>query len=155
MVRRGRYEADCGRRGHYVIDVGAASGQHHKENDYQSNIIHLALSSNHYSDGAVSGRIGRFAPILGPPEEANNQLDKSTPNRSVLLILKKTSYHCLWVCRRSRHRNTALSVVYRLANNGDVAPARRVALKIGRRPRCSSVTYRFRYAPSRLAGGPF
>jgi hypothetical protein len=30
-----------------------------------------------------------------------------------------------------------------------------VALKMGRRLRCSSVTYRFRYAPSsRLAGGP-
>jgi hypothetical protein len=29
-------------------------------------------------------------------------------------------------------------------------------LKTDRRPRCSSVTYRFRYAPSsRLAGGPF
>jgi uncharacterized membrane protein YdcZ (DUF606 family) len=38
----------------------------------------------------------------------------------------------------------------------------RVPLKMGRRLRCSSVTYRFRYAPSyrqsgsdRLAGGPF
>jgi hypothetical protein len=29
-------------------------------------------------------------------------------------------------------------------------------LKMGRRLRCSSVTYQFRYAPSsRLAGGPF
>jgi hypothetical protein len=29
-------------------------------------------------------------------------------------------------------------------------------MKMGRRLRCSSVTYRFRYAPSsRLAGGPF
>ena len=35
-------------------------------------------------------------------------------------------------------------------------PAQRVAMKMGRRPRCSSVTYRFRYAPSsRLADGPF
>ncbi len=48
------------------------------------------------------------------------------------------------------------AVVYRLAYNGDVAAAHRVALKMGRRLRCSSVTYRFRYAPSsRLAGGPF
>jgi hypothetical protein len=46
--------------------------------------------------------------------------------------------------------------------NGQPAAARRVALKMGRRLRCSSVTYRFRYAPSfrqsgsdRLAGGPF
>src|SRR5271165_3930664 len=40
--------------------------------------------------------------------------------------------------------------------NSQPAAARRVALKMGRRPRCSSVTYRFRYAPSsRLAGGPF
>jgi hypothetical protein len=81
-----------------------------------------------------------------------------------------------------------IKLVYRLANNDDVAggqlavfqgaseapisvsygsseqrgktanwpPARRVALKMGRRPRCSSVTYRFRYAlSSRLADGPF
>ena len=47
-------------------------------------------------------------------------------------------------------------LVYCLANNDDVAPARRVALKMGRRPRCSSVTYRFRYAPSsRLAEAHF
>jgi hypothetical protein len=40
--------------------------------------------------------------------------------------------------------------------NSQLAAAQRVALKMGRRPRCSSVTYRFRYAPSsRLAGGPF
>src|SRR6266404_3590367 len=32
--------------------------------------------------------------------------------------------------------------------NSQLAAARRVALKMGRRPRCSSVTYRFRYAPS-------
>src|SRR3984893_19448683 len=40
--------------------------------------------------------------------------------------------------------------------NSQLAAARRVALKMGRRPRCSSGTYRLRYAPSsRLAGGPF
>src|ERR1700730_7573050 len=32
--------------------------------------------------------------------------------------------------------------------NSQPAAARRVALKMGRRPRCSSVTYQFRYAPS-------
>jgi hypothetical protein len=40
--------------------------------------------------------------------------------------------------------------------NSQLAAAQRVALEMGRRLRCSSVTYRFRYAPSsRLAGGPF
>jgi hypothetical protein len=40
--------------------------------------------------------------------------------------------------------------------NSQLAAARRVALKMGWRLRCSSVTYRFRYAPSsRLADGPF
>ena len=46
--------------------------------------------------------------------------------------------------------------------NGQLAAARRVALKMGRRLRCSSVTYGFSYVPSncqsgsdRLAGGPF
>src|ERR1700724_1282148 len=46
--------------------------------------------------------------------------------------------------------------------NSQPDAARRVALKMGRRLRCSSVTYRFRYTPSfrqsgsdRLAGGPF
>src|SRR5215469_5139606 len=32
--------------------------------------------------------------------------------------------------------------------NSQLAAARRVALKMGRRLRCSSVTYRFSYAPS-------
>src|ERR1700739_3202214 len=46
--------------------------------------------------------------------------------------------------------------------NSQLATAQRVALKMGRRRRCSSVTYQFRYAPSkrpsgsdRLAAGPF
>src|ERR1700724_2232696 len=46
--------------------------------------------------------------------------------------------------------------------NNQPAAARRIAWKLGRRQRCSSVTYRFRYAPAfgpsgsdRLAGGPF
>src|SRR5882724_8915543 len=46
--------------------------------------------------------------------------------------------------------------------NSQLAAARRVALKMGRRLRCSSVTYRSRYAPSnrqsgsdRLADDPF
>jgi hypothetical protein len=40
--------------------------------------------------------------------------------------------------------------------SSQLAPARGVVLKMGRRPRCSSVTYRFRYAPSsRLADGTF
>ena len=46
--------------------------------------------------------------------------------------------------------------------NSQLAAAQRVALKMGRRLRCSSVTYRFGYALSncqsgsdRLAGGPF
>jgi hypothetical protein len=46
--------------------------------------------------------------------------------------------------------------------NSQLAAAQRLALKMGRRLRCSSVTYRFRYAPcncqsgsDRLAGGPF
>jgi hypothetical protein len=40
--------------------------------------------------------------------------------------------------------------------NGQLATARRVAMKMGRRLRCSSVTYRFRYAPSSrpAAAGP-
>jgi hypothetical protein len=37
--------------------------------------------------------------------------------------------------------------------NGQLATAQGVAMKMGRRLRCSSVTYRFGYAPSsRLAG---
>src|SRR3984893_11420444 len=40
--------------------------------------------------------------------------------------------------------------------NSQPSTARRVALKTGRRLRCSSVTYRSRYAPSsRIADGPF
>jgi hypothetical protein len=37
--------------------------------------------------------------------------------------------------------------------NSQLDAAQRVALKMGQQPRCSSVTYPFRYAPSsRLAG---
>ena len=44
----------------------------------------------------------------------------------------------------------------RRRKNSQPAAARRVALKMGRRLRCSSVMYRLRYAPSsRLADGPF
>jgi len=40
--------------------------------------------------------------------------------------------------------------------NSKLAKARRVAMKMGRRLRCSSVTYQSRYAPSsRLADSPF
>jgi hypothetical protein len=49
-----------------------------------------------------------------------------------------------------------------MPKNCQLDAARRVALKMGRRLRCSAVTYRSRYAPSygqsgsgRLVGGPF
>src|SRR6202521_4681176 len=68
-------------------------------------------------------------------------------------------------CRRSvgcfsRRERSAHIFVIRVERatrkNSQLAPAQRVAMKIGRRLRCSSVTYRIRYAPSsRLAGGPF
>src|ERR1700724_1837896 len=74
-------------------------------------------------------------------------------------------------CRRSvgcfsRRERSAHIFVIRVERatrkNSQLAPAQRVALKMGRRRRCSSVTYQFRYAPSyrqsgsdRLAGGPF
>src|ERR1700722_19714419 len=74
-------------------------------------------------------------------------------------------------CRRSvgcfsRRERSAHIFVIRVERatrkNSQLAPAQRVAMKMGRRLRCLSVTYRFRYAPSirqsgsdRLAGGPF
>jgi hypothetical protein len=60
-------------------------------------------------------------------------------------------------CRRSvgcfsRHERSAHIRVIRVERatrkNSQLAPAQRVAMKMGRRPHCSSVTYRFRYAPS-------
>src|ERR1700676_1470603 len=73
-------------------------------------------------------------------------------------------------CRRSvgcfsRRERSAHIFVIRVERatrkNSQLAPAQRVAMKMGRL-RCSSVTNRFRYAPSyrqsgsdRLAGGPF
>src|SRR5580692_9676111 len=63
--------------------------------------------------------------------------------------------------RRSAHI-FVIRVERATRKNSQLAPAQRVAMKMGRRLRCSSVTYRFRYAPSirqsgsdRLAGGPF
>jgi hypothetical protein len=56
----------------------------------------------------------------------------------------------------ARCRQLLADPVHRLICSWHMATARRVALKMGRRLRCSSVTYRFRYAPSsRLADGPF
>src|SRR5260370_26400637 len=53
----------------------------------------------------------------------------------------------------SRSEDTSTSRLIRkeraTRKNSQPAAARRVALKMGRRLRCSSVTYRFRYAPSR------
>src|SRR5271165_1501115 len=59
--------------------------------------------------------------------------------------------------RRERSAHIRIIRVERATRkNSQLAPAQRVAMKMGRRLRCSSVTYRFRYAPSsRLAGGPF
>src|SRR6202043_307939 len=60
-------------------------------------------------------------------------------------------------CRRSvgcfsRRERSAHIFVIRVERatrkNSPLAPAQRVAMKMGRRLRCSSVTYRFRYAPS-------
>jgi hypothetical protein len=63
-----------------------------------------------------------------------------------------------WLFFKARAKRPYLSLgVERVTRkNSQLAAARRVALKMGRRLRCSSVTYRLRYAPSsRLAGGPF
>jgi hypothetical protein len=65
--------------------------------------------------------------------------------------------------RRERSAHIWIDTVERATRkNSQPAAARRVALNMGRRQRCSSITYRFRYAPSncqsgsdRLAGGPF
>ena len=59
--------------------------------------------------------------------------------------------------RRERSAHIFVIPVERATRkNSQLAPAQRVAMKMDRRLRCSSVTYRFRYAPSsRLAGGPF
>jgi anti-sigma factor RsiW len=64
-------------------------------------------------------------------------------------------------CASLLQEHQEFRAVFRNAASGRKAPpqldaAQRVAFKMGRRPRCSSVTYQFRYAPSsRLAGGPF
>ena len=48
--------------------------------------------------------------------------------------------------RRSAHI-FVIRVERATRKNSQLAPAQRVAMKMGRRLRCSSVTYRFRYAP--------
>ena len=77
------------------------------------------------------------------------------------LEFRRRSVGCF--SRRERSAHICVIRVERATRkNSQLAAARRVALKMGRRLRCSSVTYRFRYAPSyrqsgsdRLAGGPF
>jgi hypothetical protein len=63
-----------------------------------------------------------------------------------------------WLFFKARAKYAFLIYTGR-ASNAEKQPTGRgpeVALKMGRRLRCSSVTYRLRYAPSsRLAGGPF
>jgi hypothetical protein len=68
---------------------------------------------------------------------------------------------CFFEAKQSAHI-FVIRVERATRENSQLAPARRVAMKMGRRLRCSSVTYRFRYAPSYrqsgsdcLAGGPF
>jgi hypothetical protein len=75
-----------------------------------------------------------------------------------------TSPQVSWLFFKARATSISRSIRKERATrkNSQLAAARRVALKMGRRLRCSSVTYRFRYAPSdrqsgsdRLADGPF
>jgi hypothetical protein len=66
----------------------------------------------------------------------------------------------LWSGRDSHKAQGAESklvkLVHRLVCSWQLAAARRVALKMGRRLCCSLVTYRLGYAPSsRLADDPF
>src|SRR5277367_6330807 len=71
------------------------------------------------------------------------------------LEFRRRSVGCFSRRERSAHIGV-IRVERATRKNSQLAAARRVALKMGRRLRCSSVTYRFRYAPSsRLAGGPF
>jgi hypothetical protein len=71
------------------------------------------------------------------------------------LGLRRRSVGCF--SRRERSAAICLITVERATQkNSQLAAARRVALKMGRLLRCSSVTYRSRYAPSsRLADDPF
>ena len=63
------------------------------------------------------------------------------------LGVRRRSVGCF--SRRERSAHICVIRVERATRkNSQLAPSRRVALKMGRRPRCSSVTYRFRYAPS-------
>ena len=77
-------------------------------------------------------------------------------------VFCRRSVGCFSRRERSAHIWSIAVDPPRRRKNSQLAPAQRVAMKMGRRLRCSSVTYRFRYAPSyrqsgsdRLAGGPF
>ena len=71
------------------------------------------------------------------------------------LELRRRSVGCFSRRERSAHI-FVIRVERATRKNSQLAAARRVALKMGRLLRCSSVTYRSRYAPSsRLADDPF
>ena len=61
-----------------------------------------------------------------------------------------TSPQASWLFFKARATSISESIRKERATqkNSQPAAARRVALKMGRRQRCSPVTYRFRYAPS-------
>ena len=54
-------------------------------------------------------------------------------------------------CAKRRGRYPLWSLTDERQALGQRRAARRVAMKMGRRPRCSPVTYRFRYAPAGAA----
>ena len=87
--------------------------------------------------------------VTDPPPGVNF---RELPSRLPSVLSPK--YEVL--CRRSvgcfsRRERSAHIFVIRVERatrkNSQLAPAQRVAMKMGRRLRCSSVTYRFRYAP--------
>ena len=73
-----------------------------------------------------------------------HHIDTSVPSLKSLEF-RRRSVGCF--SRRERSAHICVIQVERATRNSQLAAARRVALKMGRLLRCSSVTYRSRYAP--------
>src|SRR5580658_6902274 len=118
---------------------GARSAWEHEENSPVLEGRLKRCQSQRYLSLKLSSCRFRNASVLSPKYE----------------VFCRRSVGCFSRRERSAHIRV-IRVERATRKNSQLAPAQRVAMKMGRRLRCSSVTYRFRYAPSsRLAGGPF
>ena len=161
------------RHAHQISGEGSNSSNRNYALRLQKRPIFLTPSSTVPNSRFESSQISSLSPMQSKPTDISNT--PTLPNASdfdgesameeclvgalVYRLLNPLSFAVgQWLFFKARATSISRSICKERATrkNSQLDTAQRVAMKMGRRRRCSSVTYRFRYAPSsRLADGPF